>query len=46
MPVDPGSSIAPITGIRGEMIGQITGMVRPKWRPYKKSKEASAVASV
>jgi hypothetical protein len=30
---DPGSSIAPITGIKEEMIGQITGMAHPKWRP-------------
>jgi hypothetical protein len=33
MPGDPGSSIALITGTRGEMTGRITGMVRPKWRP-------------
>jgi hypothetical protein len=30
---DLGSSIALITGTRGEMRGQITGMVHPKWRP-------------
>jgi hypothetical protein len=33
MPVDPGSSIAPITGTREEMTGKTTDMVRPKWRP-------------
>jgi hypothetical protein len=46
MPGDPGSSIALITGIKEEMTGRITGMARPKWRPWKKSKQAPTVASV
>jgi hypothetical protein len=33
MLVDPGSSIAPITGTRGEMIGETIDTVRPMWRP-------------
>jgi hypothetical protein len=43
---DPRSSIALITGIKEEMTDRITGMARPKWRPWKKSKQAPAVASV
>jgi hypothetical protein len=33
MPVDLGRSIAPITGTRGEMIGEAIDIVRPKWWP-------------
>jgi hypothetical protein len=38
MPGDRGSSIAQITGTRGEMKGRITGMERHKWPLWRKNK--------
>jgi hypothetical protein len=46
MPGYRGSSIALTTVTRQEMTGRIIGTARPKWRPWSKSKQASAVASV